>query len=179
MTTYLVTGGVRCGKSAWAEAQFADECVTYITPGYPVDAAADPAWAARVSAHQARRPNTWKTVETVSVGAAITSACGPVLVDCLGTWVARVLDALDAWDNPTQNWITDFDAAANELARAIQNATVSGKHLVIVTNEVGWGVIPETRSGRIFADQLGRVNQLVASVVDNVVLLVAGRPVIL
>ena len=80
----LVTGGVRSGKSSHAERLLADEAaVTYVTPGYPADPQADPEWAARVAAHQASRPASWTTLETVDVAHALRVTRGPVLVDCL------------------------------------------------------------------------------------------------
>ncbi len=145
--------------------------VTYVTPGYPADPVVDAEWAARVAAHRLARPASWSTVETVDVAEAVRAADGPVLVDCLGTWLTRHLDAV-GWDSPRASATAEVERLVADLAAAV------GEHpgpIVLVTNEVGWGVVPEHPSGRLFADLLGRANQSLGAVVDDVVLLVAGR----
>lgn len=179
VTTFLVTGGIRSGKSVWAENYFANEVVHYLTPGYLPNPETDPEWAARVARHQSRRPNTWVTVETVDLAQAISEISQPILIDCLGTWVSRVLDDLQAWQRDSDSWQAEFDLRLGRLTEAIQRATMTGQDLIAVTNEVGWGLIPSTKAGRIFTDLLGRTNQEIAQVVDQVVLLVAGKPLML
>lgn len=173
MTHVLVTGGVRSGKSRYAETLLsATDPVTYITPGYPADPAADPEWAARVAAHQLRRPPAWRTLETLSLAEAVSGTSGPVLIDCLGTWLTRLLDSWEAWEADEARWLGPLEAEVIALAQAV------GQHpgdVVVVTNEVGWGLVSEYRAGRIFADQLGRANQRVGAACDRVVLMVAGR----
>lgn len=168
----LVTGGVRSGKSRYAESLLPSEGVTYLTPGYPADEN-DAEWSARVAAHRLRRPASWRTVETIAIASAIAEASGPVLVDCLGTWLTRLLDSWGAWDDPDAAIAVRLQPELSALVSAV--AGYPGE-LVLVTNEVGWGVVPAHRSGRIFADHLGRVNQQVAAVCERVVLMVAGRP---
>ena len=86
----VVTGGVRSGKSTYAESLLREaQHVTYVAPGPAADPAVDLEWAERVAAHQARRPSHWTTVETTDVAGALTQATGAVLVDCLGTWLTR------------------------------------------------------------------------------------------
>lgn len=174
MTRILVTGGVRSGKSRYAE-QLVDAAspVVYLTPGYPSDPTADPEWAARVAAHQSRRPACWTTLETLDLAGSIAAAEAPVLLDCLGTWLTRLLDSWSAWDDPVETWQPRLDAEVTALADAVSRTPVD---VVIVTNEVGWGLVSEYPAGRIFADQLGRLNQTIAAVCDEVVLMVAGRP---
>jgi len=172
----LVTGGVRSGKSRHAETLLPADGVTYITPGYPADVGTDPEWSARVAAHRLRRPASWRTVETVDIASAIAEASGPVLVDCLGTWLTRLIDGWDAWEEPDASVAVRLQPQVDALVGAVSGH--SGP-LVLVTNEVGWGVVPEHRSGRVFADHLGRINQQVAAVCDTVVLMVAGRPLML
>lgn len=169
----LVTGGVRSGKSRYAERLLpVDGSVTYVAPGQKPDPERDPDWAARVAAHQASRPSAWTTRETADIAAALAAAGetgGPVIVDCLGTWLTAVLDEL-GWESP------DLTERATERIEAL--ATAVGSYsggLVLVTNEVGWGVVPEYASGRLFRDLLGRTNQRVAEVCDDVILVVAGR----
>lgn len=164
----LVTGGVRSGKSAHAEALLADRpAVTYLAPG--PSGADDPEWAARVAAHRARRMAHWSTLETTE----ITAFTGPTLVDCLGTWLTAQLDDLGAWER--DDWRPAFETRLSALVDAVAAAD----DLVLVTNEVGSGVVPEHASGRVFRDLLGTVNQRVAEVCDEVHLVVAGRVLVL
>src|SRR5690606_16965959 len=167
----LVTGGVRSGKSFHAETLVvAEQRVTYIAPGSTNDA--DPDWVARVSEHQARRPAHWVTVETADLERAIAMADGAVIVDCLGTWVTALIDELDGWDTTLDEWEPAF---LDRVERAVVAMTAHADPVVVVTNEVGWGVVPEHRSGRVFRDLLGRVNQRFAMECDQVILVVSGR----
>ena len=170
----LVTGGVRSGKSRYAESLLAGaERVVYLAPGAVPDPVADPEWAARVAAHQAGRPAHWRTVETADVpGALIAARDDAVLLDCLGTWVAAVVDGLGTWDQPLASWRERFEPHLEELLQAWR---AHPGLLVAVTNEVGWALVSEHRSGRTFTDLLGRVNQAVAAESDDVALVVAGR----
>lgn len=169
----LITGGVRSGKSRHAELLLADaDAVTYIAPGQVPDPVADPDWADRVALHQARRPAHWTTVETTDVAAALATAPGPVLLDCLGTWVTAVIDELDGWNRPAPDWRAEFTARVTGLTQAWSAAPGP---LVAVTNEVGMGVVPAHASGRVFRDLLGMVNQAVAAASDDVLLVIAGR----
>lgn len=169
----MITGGVRSGKSRVAEDLLAAEpAVTYLAPGAVPDRAIDPDWADRIDAHRARRPAHWTTVETTDLATGIRDAPGPVLVDCLGTWVTAVVDELGTWDRPLASWQPQFDVELDALLTAWRAADGP---LVAVTNEVGWSVVPEHRSGRTFRDLLGVVNQRVAAASDEVLLVVAGR----
>lgn len=169
----LITGGVRSGKSSHAESLLHDELsVTYVAPGTVPDPVADPDWAERVAQHRRRRPANWTTVETTDVAAAVHAAPGAVLLDCLGTWVTAVVDELDGWDRPAPTWRPGFDNSVEQLAAAWRAAAGP---LVAVTNEVGMGVVPEHRSGRMFRDLLGIVNQQMAAASDEVLLVIAGR----
>ena len=175
----LVTGGVRSGKSSHAEALVAEHGgVTYVAPGRPADGT-DPDWDARVRAHRARRPEGWATVE-LRAGATgelgdladvVRTAGGPVLVDCLGTWLTALLDDGWLWERPAEEAYAAVEAALDRLTDALAEAP----EVVLVTNEVGLGVVPDHRSGRLFRDLLGTVNQRVAAVCDEVHLVVAGR----
>lgn len=169
----LVTGGVRSGKSAYAERLLAGRAeVSYVATGPVPDPELDPEWAARVAAHRGRRPLGWRTVETTDPARVLATASGPVLVDCLGTWLTGRLDALDAWGRPRAAWLPAWEEQARRFVESWRDADVVG-----VTNEVGWGVVPEHPSGRLFADLLGRLNQQVAAASDEVVLMVMGRPI--
>ncbi|WP_121251724.1 bifunctional adenosylcobinamide kinase/adenosylcobinamide-phosphate guanylyltransferase [Nocardioides ferulae] len=167
----LVTGGVRSGKSRHAEALLSEaSAVTYVAPGPVPDAAADHDWAARVAGHRARRPGGWTTVETRDLAGALTART-PVLVDCLGTWVTGVLDDRGLWERPADEVTALLADLAEEVAAAIQGRD----DVVLVTNEVGLGVVPAHRSGRLFRDLLGLVNQRIGAAVEEVHLVVAGR----
>jgi adenosylcobinamide kinase / adenosylcobinamide-phosphate guanylyltransferase len=165
----LVLGGSRSGKSAHAEHLVADsDAVTYLatSPQVPDDAE----WAGRVAAHRARRPASWTTVETTAPSDLLRR--GTVLVDSVTTWVAALMDETGVW--------TDAPGAAARLADrcdALVNAwTMTPAHVVAVSDEVGLGVVPETRSGRLFRDTLGEVNQRLAGTADEVWFVVAGLP---
>lgn len=169
----LVLGGARSGKSAAAERLLAAEPdVTYVATGPPAgDDDAD--WAARVRHHRSRRPQGWRTVETTDVVAALRSACSPVLVDCAGTWLAAVLQRSGAWDG-TPGWQERAQEEVDALVTAWRQTTVP---VVAVSNEVGSGVVPAHRSGAVFRDWLGRLNQRLAAHSERTLLVVAGRTV--
>lgn len=175
MSAILLLGGVRSGKSRLAERLAgAFERVAYVAPGPVPDPVTDPEWAARVAEHRNRRPASWSTVETGDVPAAIRNAEAPcVLVDCLGTWVTRIVDDAGAWDD-RELAERALSRATAELASALRDTTAT---VVLVSNEVGWGVVPGHPSGRLFRDGLGRLNQTMAGVCDRVLLVVAGRVV--
>lgn len=169
----LVTGGVRSGKSAHAESLLWERPdVTYVAPGPVPDGDADPDWAARVAAHRSRRPRAWTTRETRDLAAAVREAPGGVLVDCLGTWLSGVLDEEAAWDDPSDAVRALVEARLAGFVAAVRQARGP---VVVVTNEVGMGIVPEHRSGRLFRDLLGTANQRVAAACDDVLLVVAGR----
>ena len=168
----LVTGGVRSGKSTHAEALLGDEAATYVAPGPTPDAEADPDWAARIAAHLARRPESWSTLETRDVAASVRDADRPVLVDCLGTWLTALIDDADAWEHDSDAVHQMVVARTDEVVDALRTCD---HDVVVVTNEVGLGIVPEHRSGRLFRDLLGIVNQRVAAACDEVHLVVAGR----
>lgn len=169
----LVLGGARSGKSAHAEARLAGRAdVTYVATGgaRPDDAE----WVARVAAHQARRPAGWRTVETVDVVPLLRAAPAgaALLVDCVGLWLTAVLD--DAADDLADG-ATDFRVGPH-LDELVEAVRATAADVVLVSNEVGAGVVPATAVGRVFRDELGRLNARLAEVADQVVLVVAGLP---
>lgn len=175
----LVTGGVRCGKSRHAESLLAgaaaDGPALYVAAGPVPTADDDPDWVARVAAHRARRPASWAVQESRDLVAALAGAV-PVLVDCLGTWLTGLVDAAGAWEAPVADLERLVGAELDALVPALEAATAE---VVLVSNEVGWGVVPAHRSGRVFRDLLGTVNQRVAEACDEVHLVVAGRVLVL
>jgi adenosyl cobinamide kinase/adenosyl cobinamide phosphate guanylyltransferase len=154
----LVLGGARSGKSAVAE-RLADALPAPLT--YLATAVVDPSdddFAARVAAHRDRRPADWTTVESgPALPAALSGIAGSVLVDALGTWVAAAPD-----------FAVDTDGLCAVLRKRVGDT-------IVVSDEVGLGVHPETEVGRRFRDVLGGVNQAVSDVADRVLLVVAGR----
>lgn len=129
--------------------------MTYLATGW----ADDEAMAARIDAHRRRRPSTWTTLEVTGhqLPAALLATPGTVLLDALGTWLAG---------------FDDFAVDPDPLCRALIGR--SGD-TVVVSDEVGLGVHPETAVGLAFRDALGTLNQAVAAVADRTVLVVAGR----
>ena len=172
----LVTGGVRSGKSRHAESLLAAHSdVTYVAPGPTALEDPDPDWVARIAAHQERRPSGWTTLESRDLASAL-AVPGPVLVDCLGTWLTALLDASSAWELSSDNVHELLGAGLEPAADAL--AAHPGP-VVLVTNEVGLGVVPEHRSGRLFRDLLGTANQRLARECEEVHLVVAGRLLVL
>jgi adenosyl cobinamide kinase/adenosyl cobinamide phosphate guanylyltransferase len=151
----LLLGGARSGKSELAEQLLADEpTVTVVVTG----TATDPDMAARIAAHRAKRPAHWSTVEAgPALAAAVRGVEGPALVDSLGTWVSA---------------FAELDPPIDELVAALGSRP---GRTVLVSDEVGLGVHPETEVGRRFRDVLGELNRAVAEVADDVLLVVAGR----
>ena len=95
-----------------------------------------------------------------------------MLVDSLGTWLTATIDRMGTWDEPLPTWQGNFD---DQLADLVAAWRAADGLAVAVTEEVGWGLVAEHRSGRIFTDLLGQVNQEIAAVSDEVTLVVAGR----
>jgi adenosylcobinamide kinase/adenosylcobinamide-phosphate guanylyltransferase len=170
VTTTLVTGPVRSGKSRHAEELLrGGQGVVYVATGRPADPS-DPEWARRVDEHRARRPPSWRTLETTALAEVVESATAPLLIDCLGTWLTAVVDE-SGWD--------DLEAAAGALGkrreRLIGSLCATTVPVIVVTNEVGWSLVPTTPSGRFFQDELGRLNAAVSAVAARVHLVVSGR----
>jgi adenosylcobinamide kinase / adenosylcobinamide-phosphate guanylyltransferase len=171
----LVLGGARSGKSRYAEDLLPrDEPVRYLATARrdPDDAE----WTARIRAHRGRRPDTWQTVEGAELSVELLRPSpAPILVDDLATWLTGELDDARAWDR-------DDAALAAVAARVDGLADAVGRcpaRLLLVSAEVGLGVVPATRSGRLFRDELGALNARLARICDEVLLLVAGIPMTL
>ncbi|KTT73862.1 bifunctional adenosylcobinamide kinase/adenosylcobinamide-phosphate guanylyltransferase [Sphingomonas endophytica] len=158
--TRLVLGGARSGKSR--HAQVLAETVAGPRVFIATAQAFDAEMAERIAHHRADRGPEWRTVEApVALPEAIATAGGAmVLVDCLTLWTSNLLLS-DA----------DVEAATDALVGALAGA---GGRIVLVSNEVGWGIVPDNALARRFRDVAGRVNQRVAATVDRVDLVVAG-----
>jgi adenosylcobinamide kinase / adenosylcobinamide-phosphate guanylyltransferase len=175
----LVLGGARSGKSEQAELRLAGEpAVTYVATGPAGTAgsggtAGDLEWAARVAAHRARRPAWWRTAETTDLAGVLAGARGALLIDGIGTWLAAAMDECGAWDGSA-------DSAARlaaRIARLVGAWRHTGAYVVAVSDEAGLGVVPGTPAGRLFRDELGRLNQALAAESEEAELVVAGRVV--
>lgn len=166
----LVTGGARSGKSVYAESQLADyDQVDYLATSR--DDPKDIEWQARIAAHRARRPKTWHTIETLDLASEIRKdSHRPLLIDCLGVWLSRVMDEADYWH--TQ----DKAALTQQVDRLVASLTETTRDVILVTNEVGMSLVPADAGSRDYRDELGRLNAKVAGVCDRVVLCVAGQP---
>ena len=166
----LVLGGARSGKSVTAERLLArQERVDYLACG-PLPGADDPDWAERVRKHQERRPEHWTTMETLDLEGVLAGHGSPVLVDCLSTWVAGVMEESGVWAGAA-----DADKQLAERVDGLLDAWRSTRrHVVAVSNEVGSGVIPGTFSGARFRDELGVLNARIAAECEQVWFCVAG-----
>jgi adenosylcobinamide kinase / adenosylcobinamide-phosphate guanylyltransferase len=169
----LVLGGARSGKSAHAEGLVGDAEVTYVATARP---GGDPEWSARIAEHAARRPPHWHTIELArpaelsALLAGATGAGPPILVDDLASWLTTLLDDHDAWDSGP----AALGGVRTECGRLVDVVAGCRADLVLVSAEVGLGVVPHTSSGRLFRDELGALNAALAQQCTEVVLLVAG-----
>lgn len=162
----LILGGARSGKSAHAERLARGSA----SPVYLATATAgDEEMAARIARHRARRGPAWRTVEEpVELAGALRRECAAercVLVDCLTLWLSNVMAAG-----------RDPDAAVRELAAALPD--LAGP-VVLVSNEVGLGIVPDSAVARRFRDHAGEMNQALAGEATQVVLVTAGLPLVL
>ncbi len=177
----FVTGAARSGKSRYAEALAASlaggEPVLYVATAAP----GDDEMRRRVEEHRRRRPREWPTLEAPrGVAARLRRADVPgvVLLDCLSLLVSNVLlDAMNGLGDGAGAEQRASVEARDEVDALVRWRDESGRGLVVVSNEVGWGVVPPYRLGRVYRDLLGQANQRVAAAAAEAVLMVAGIPV--
>ena len=164
MSVELIIGGARSGKSSLAERRAGDAGleVTYIATA----TAGDAEMLERIAHHRRRRPPYWLTIEEpLRLAATLraetaTNRC--VLVDCLTLWLTNLL--LGPGVEPERTMFLDALPA------------LPGR-VILVSNEVGWGIVPSNELGRRFADEQGRLNQAIAAASDRVTLVAAGLPI--
>jgi adenosylcobinamide kinase/adenosylcobinamide-phosphate guanylyltransferase len=162
--TTLVLGGARSGKSAFAEKLASESALEKI---YIATATAgDDEMCARITHHKTRRGDTWRTVEEpldlAGVCAREARSGHILLVDCLTLWLSNLMHAEH-----------DIETETQRLTEVLQQRSCP---VVLVSNEIGLGLVPETALGRQFRDEQGRLNQRVAACVDEVAFVVAGLP---
>ncbi|TAM05024.1 MAG: bifunctional adenosylcobinamide kinase/adenosylcobinamide-phosphate guanylyltransferase [Paraburkholderia sp.] len=166
----FIVGGARSGKSAYAErlARESGLPVTYIATAR----VADDELAERVAHHRTRRPAHWALVEApLDLTAALDTAASNgqcVLIDCLTLWLANLLCPPGS-ETPLPDWSARVDAFAAACARA--HGTV-----LVVSNEIGMGVVPLGAATRLYVDELGRLNQRIAAIADRATFIAAGLP---
>lgn len=169
----FILGGARSGKSLRAE-QLADASglpVTYVATAR----IGDDEFAARVELHRERRPAHWALVETPrDLGGAIRELDREghvLLIDCLTLWLANLLFPLNG---------PEPDGPPVDAFRAFETALAEAKgRVIVVSNEIGLGVVPMGSVTRLYIDELGRLNQRVAAISRNVTLMIAGLPLTL
>jgi adenosylcobinamide kinase/adenosylcobinamide-phosphate guanylyltransferase len=170
----FVLGGARSGKSRYAQAR----AVEAAGPGRPVAfiataEAGDPEMRRRIQRHRQDRPSGWVTLEAPREAVRALEAVGPeagaVLVDCLTLLVSNLLLFVPDSEKAEQ-------AVMEEMGRLLAAARAAPVPVILVSNEVGQGIVPPSRLGRAFRDVAGRAHQLVAAKADEVVFLTAGLP---
>jgi adenosylcobinamide kinase/adenosylcobinamide-phosphate guanylyltransferase len=180
----LLLGGARSGKSEWAErlARRTGQPIVYLATAV----AGDSEMAERIARHRGTRLATWRTIEEPEeLAQAVHQQCQSgevVVIDCLTLWVSNVIlrrigDEADVAAIPTETWSkieADLLAAIDDLFETARQIDLS---LILVSNEVGLGLVPPYPLGRRYRDILGRVNRAVASRADQVLFLIAGLPV--
>ncbi|MFV0664595.1 bifunctional adenosylcobinamide kinase/adenosylcobinamide-phosphate guanylyltransferase [Denitromonas sp.] len=180
MPTELILGGARSGKSRLAEQRAIDHGgpVTVIATAE----AGDDEMAARIARHRVDRPGHWHTIEAPTELAdtlqRAASANGCLIVDCLTLWLSNLLMA-DAADLRAPHDASTLPRWQREHAALLAALPALPGTTVLVANEVGLGLVPDSPLGRLFRDEAGRLNQSVAATCDRVTLVAAGLPLTL
>ena len=164
----FVLGGIRSGKSRFAQRiAFGFASVIFVATAKP----SDPEMELRIERHRQSRPAAWQTLEVpVDLDVAIGSLQDPRqlgVIDCLTVYLANVMSKAQGEESAIKEH-------TNRLCSALKETKAS---IILVSNEVGSGVHPPTATGRFYCDLLGELNQRVAALADNVILMVAGIPV--
>lgn len=171
----LVLGPASSGKSAVAEDVLAAEPrVVYAATGLRPDAQ-DPSWSDRVAAHRTRRPAWWTTDESADLVRLLAEPGPPLLIDAIGSWLARAMDGAGAWED-AQGWRARIEGEVDAVVAAWRQAR---RRVVAVGEEVGWGIVPAEPGVAAFRELLGGLLQRLAGESERVLLVVAGRIVAL
>ncbi len=180
MTTTLVLGGARSGKSAYAEKLAADSAreVVYIATAH----AGDEEMALRIARHRKDRPQAWTTIEEpLLLSDAISRhsrADNVILVDCLTLWLSNLMFQ-DGGDYPELGAVSLPPRVAQQRAALIHTLRDITGDVFLVSNEVGMGIVPMGAVSRCFMDEAGRLNQAIAAACDRAVFIAAGFPLVL
>ena len=177
----LILGGARSGKSLLAEKRAAESGLRVV---YLATAEArDGEMTRRIAHHRARRPVAWACAEeTLYLAARLDELAAPdtcVLVDCLTLWLSNLLFAGQAARQAEAGAAINCPLFDNETATLIELLPQLPGHIILVSNEVGWGIVPMQPVSRLFADEQGRLNQRVAAACNHVTLVAAGLPLLL
>ena len=177
----LIIGGARSGKSLLAEqrAQSSGLRVVYLATAQALDGE----MARRVAHHRERRPTDWGCVEEqIHLAARLREIAAPdtcVLVDCLTLWLSNLLFAGLAAQQAEAGEAIACPLFREQTSALIETLPTLPGRIILVSNEVGWGIVPMHPVSRLFADEQGRLNQRVAAVCDQVTLVAAGLPLTL
>ena len=174
----LILGGARSGKSQHAQelASQLGETVLFVATGQ----ALDEEMAQRIAEHQENRPSSWRTVEVpLGVGAAIRRRFREervVVLDCITLLVSNIISQCSSGDRVDAGLAkSELTREVDELVACIRNLTAT---FILVSNEVGLGLVPANRVGRLYRDLLGGANQEIARHADEVLMMIAGLPVV-
>jgi adenosylcobinamide kinase/adenosylcobinamide-phosphate guanylyltransferase len=163
----LITGGARAGKSRFAERLMIARPARHAVVA--TGQAGDPEMAERIARHKAERDRSWEVIEQpISIRSAIRNAARPdriVLLDCLTLWISNLMAER-----------RDMEIEVSALIGTLQNAAGP---MIVVSNEVGLGIVPDNALARAFRDNLGRANQAIAAAADCVLFMAAGIPIVL
>jgi len=174
----LILGGARSGKSLLAEKRAAESGrrVIYLATAE----ARDGEMSRRITHHRERRPPEWSCVEeTLHLAAKLHELAAPdvcILVDCLTLWLSNLLFAGRAAAQAEAGEAIDCPFFQEETGTLIDLIPQLPGQIILVSNEVGWGIVPMHPVSRLFADEQGRLNQRVAAACDRVTLVAAGLP---
>lgn len=177
----LIIGGARSGKSTLAEKRAGESGlrVIYVATAQALDSE----MSRRIAQHRTRRPAGWALVEsplalatTLQQNAAV-DVC--LLVDCLTLWLSNLLFAGAAAKQAESGQSIDCPLLEHEIRALVDTLPQLPGKIIIVSNEVGWGIVPMAAVSRLFADEQGRLNQRVAVVCDRVTMVAAGLPLVL
>lgn len=180
----LIIGGARSGKSLHAERLAREAEATGARVIYVATAqAGDGEMARRVAHHRERRPVHWQTrEEPLALAALLAREAGDdtcLLVDCLTLWLTNLLFAGRGAAQAEAGEALDCPLLAGEIRTLLDTLPQLPGRVILVSNEVGWGIVPMERLSRLFADEQGRLNQQVAAVCGRVTLVAAGLPLVL
>lgn len=179
MNNILITGGARSGKSHFAQelARKSGKPVLFVATAE----AGDEEMRQRIEEHKKARPADWTTLEvTMNVGSEIRRNIGStqvVIIDCITLLINNIISKYNDHDHEPVNIPLIEEKVTGEIGELIDCMKQVNARFIIVTNEVGTGLVPATRIGRLYRDLLGKANQSLAQHVNEVYLMVAGLPV--